>query len=70
MSIYCMRVGSCADKPGYLEKAKSGKSTLSTLACVVTFGTFTICLLTMHERPGIVFKVNRGQQEARLTDIV
>ena len=26
-----------------------------------------ICVRTMHDRPGSVFRVNRGQQEARLT---
>ena len=75
MNVYCMRTGSCEDKLGYLQNAE-GERCFDGPSCRVAddvtimrsnfFDASSLCVRTMHDKPGSVSRVNISQHEALL----
>ena len=64
-NVNCTRAG---DKPGYLWNTEGGRDFLSKLKAdsVFIMRSDFQHLRTKYDKPGSMFRVNRGQQEARL----
>ena len=71
--LYCMRTGSCADKPDYLECRKWHKFLIvqveqqCILACIVVLEASCVCVRTKHDKLGSVSGV---KEVSRRLDLI